>query len=145
MATLLRNFLAVILGVVVGSMANMALVLVGPLVVPPPAGVDMSTAEGVAAGVHLLTPAHFLCPFLAHAMGTLVGSTVAHLVAATWRPVFGYGIGVFFLTGGIAASFMIPAPAWFLALDLVGAYLPMAWLGVRLARRLRPEGAVAQA
>lgn len=141
MKNILRNGLAVILGVVFGSIANMALVLVGPLVVPPPAGVDMSTAEGVAAGAHLLTPAHFLFPFLAHAVGTLVGSLVAHLVAATRRPVFGYGIGVFFLTGGIAASFMIPAPSWFIALDLLVAYLPMAWLGVRLARRLRPEDA----
>ena len=145
MTTILQNGLAVILGVVFGSVANMALVLVGPLVVPPPAGVDMSTAEGVAAGVHLLTPAHFLFPFLAHAMGTLVGSAVAHCVAATRRVVFGYGIGVFFLTGGIAASFIIPAPAWFIGLDLLVAYLPMAWLGVRLARRLRPEAAAAGA
>ncbi len=98
----------------------------------------MSTAEGVAAGAHLLTPAHFLFPFLAHAAGTLVGSAVASLVAATRRSAFGDTVGVFFLTGGIAASFMIPAPAWFIALDLLVAYLPMAWLGIRLASRLRP-------
>jgi hypothetical protein len=38
-----------------------------------------------------------------------------------------YAIGVLFLCGGIAASFMIAAPAWFIALDLVVAYLP--WPG----------------
>jgi hypothetical protein len=28
---------------------------------------------------------------------------------------------------------MLPAPMWFNVVDLVGAYLPMAWLGGRLA------------
>jgi hypothetical protein len=30
---------------------------------------------------------------------------------------------------------MIPAPAWFIALDLVVAYLPMAWLATRVGNR----------
>ena len=46
-------------------------------------------------------------------------------------------IGVIFLCGGIAASFMIPAPGWFIALDLLAAYLPMAWLAVRIGSRLQ--------
>jgi hypothetical protein len=29
---------------------------------------------------------------------------------------------------------MIPAPAWFIALDLIAAYLPMAWLGAKLGK-----------
>ena len=29
---------------------------------------------------------------------------------------------------------MIPAPAWFIALDLIVAYIPMAWIGGRLGR-----------
>ena len=36
---------------------------------------------------------------------------------------------------GIAACFMIPAPAWSMAIDLAAAYLPMAWLAARLGRR----------
>jgi hypothetical protein len=34
---------------------------------------------------------------------------------------------------------MIPAPTWFIALDLLAAYLPMAWLGLLLADRLKPR------
>jgi hypothetical protein len=34
---------------------------------------------------------------------------------------------------------MIPAPMWFIALDLAVAYLPMAWVGVSLGRRIRNE------
>jgi hypothetical protein len=39
----------------------------------------------------------------------------------------------------VAASFMIPAPAWFIALDLLVAYLPMAWLATQLGARIKPE------
>jgi hypothetical protein len=32
---------------------------------------------------------------------------------------------------------MIPAPTWFMVLDLVVAYLPMAALGILIGRRLQ--------
>jgi hypothetical protein len=137
MKTILRNFGAVVIGLVFGSMANMALVLAGPQVIPPPVGVDLGDAKSLAAGVHMLEPKHFLFPFLAHALGTLVGALAAHLTAATHREALAYGIGALFLAGGIAAAFMISAPGWFLALDLLIAYLPMAWLATRLGRRIR--------
>ncbi len=68
-------------------------------------------------------------PFLAHAVGTLTGALAAYLIAATYRAQMAYVIGAVFLCGGVAASFMIPAPIWFIALDLLAACLPMAWLG----------------
>jgi hypothetical protein len=47
-------------------------------------------------------------------------------------------IGFVFLGAGIAACFMIPAPAWFMATDLLLAYLPMAWLAIQVGRRIAP-------
>jgi len=135
---LLRNALALILGLAVGGGVNMALVMVGPSIIPPPAGVDMTTTEGLNASMHLLEPRHFVMPFLAHALGTLVGALVGALLAASRRPIIAYAIGFAFLCGGIVASYLIHAPKWFIALDLVAAYLPMAWLGLLLANRLKP-------
>jgi hypothetical protein len=137
---ILRNVLAIVLGVVAGGAVNMALVTLGPSVFPPPPGVDVTRAESLAASIHLFEPRHFVFPFLAHALGTLVGALVAHLVAATRKQTCAWLVGAVFLAGGIAAARMIPAPAWFVVLDLVGAYLPMAWLGAALARRLRSGG-----
>jgi hypothetical protein len=57
-------------------------------------------------------------------------------MAATQKAKLAYVIGAVFLCGGVAASFMIPAPAWFIALDLLAAYLPMAWLATRIGARL---------
>lgn len=137
MPHLLRNVLALLAGIVVGGAVNMALITVSPSVIPPPAGMDVRTTEGLRASMHLLQPQHFIMPFLAHALGTLVGALTAYLIAASYRTQFAYAVGAFFLVGGIAASLMIPAPAWFIALDLLAAYLPMAWLGMRIGTRIQ--------
>jgi hypothetical protein len=134
---ILRNILAVVIGIVVGGVVNMALVMIGPQVFPPPDGVNMSDAKSLAEGVHLLEPRHFVFPFLAHASGTFVGALVAHLIAASHRNVFSYVVGGFNLVGGVTAAFLIPAPTWFIALDLLLAYIPMAWLATRVGYRVR--------
>jgi hypothetical protein len=139
MLNLVRNLLAILFGVMAGAAVNMALVSISPMLIPPPAGVDVTNTESLSLGIDLFEPKHFIMPFLAHALGTLAGALVAYLIAASHKNRFAYVIGVFFLCGGIAASFMIPAPTWFIALDLIVAYLPMAWLSILLARRIQPE------
>lgn len=134
---MVKNILAVVLGLVIGGAINMAIVTLGSQVVPPPAGVDVSDPESIAAAMHLYTPLHFSVPFLAHAVGTFAGALVAYLVAASHQSKIAYGVGAAFLAGGITASFMIPAPAWFIALDLIVAYIPMAWLAISLGRRIK--------
>jgi len=47
-------------------------------------------------------------------------------------------IGVLFLAGGISMVFMLPSPTWFTLLDLIGAYIPMAYLGGKLAIKKSP-------
>lgn len=123
-------------GIARGGVVNMALIALSPTLIPPPAGVDATNAKSLSKGMHLFQPRHFAMPFLAHALGTLAGALAAHLIAASHRVQMAYVVGVLFLCGGVAASVMIPAPAWFIALDLLAAYLPMAWLGNRLGARL---------
>ena len=141
MPTLLRTILGLILGIVVGGAVNMALILLGPSLIAPPPGADMSTAEGLTAAMPLLTARHFVFPFLAHALGTLAGAVTGALVATSHRTIVAYAIGLVYLFGGIAASVLIPAPIWFIAFDLVAAYIPMAWLGLSIADRVKPVAA----
>ncbi len=141
MKVIAMNTLAVLAGVVAGSLVNMGLVNAGPLVVPLPEGADVSTMEGLRRSMELFTPVNFLFPFLAHALGTLAGAFLAAKIAASHRVKFAIGIGVFFLAGGIAAARMLGGPAWFIAIDLVAAYIPMAWLGAVLARATRNKAA----
>jgi hypothetical protein len=128
MTPILRNILAVVAGWLGGSIVNMGLVKVGTTVFPIE-GIDPNDMEAFAEIASTLSAEHFIFPFLAHALGTLLGAALAARIAVNHHMKFALGIGGLFLLGGIAASFMIPAPGWFIALDLVLAYLPMAWIG----------------
>lgn len=132
MHPIVRNILAVVVGLVVGAVVNMGTLKMGASLVPPPAGADTMTMEGLKASMHLFGPQHFLFPFLAHALGTLVGAAAAAIIAATRKLRFAMVIGVAFLGGGVAMVLGVPSPMWFNVLDLVGAYIPMAWLGWKI-------------
>ena len=133
----LRNALALLAGIAVGGFVNMALINLSPLLIPPPAGVDVNSAESLSNAMHLFEPRHFIMPFLAHAIGTLAGALAAYLIAASYKARIAYAIGAVFLCGGVAASFLIHAPAWFIAIDLLSAYLPMAWLSIQIGTHMK--------
>lgn len=136
MNPILRNILAVVAGVIVGSAVNMGLITLGPMLIPPPEGTDMTTMEGLLAAMPLMQPKHFIFPFLAHALGTLAGAFVTVKIAATRQMQMAMTIGIFFLIGGIMNIQMLPgSPMWFNVLDMVLAYLPMAWLAGKLSQK----------
>ncbi len=137
MGTIPRNIIAVIVGLVAGSIVNMALVMLGGQVITAPAGADITTMEGLRASIHLFEPKHFVFPFLAHALGTLVGAFVASVLAATQRMKLALLVAVLFMLGGIVNVALLPSPLWFTALDLILAYIPMGWLGHKLGYGIR--------
>ena len=132
----IRNVLAIIVGLITGSAVNMGLVMAGAQIIPPPAGVDVTDVESIKSHLHLFEFRHFVVPFLAHAVGTLVGAYVAAIIAASYKLMLGLVIGVLFLIFGIINVFMLPPPAWFVVVDLLGAYIPMAWIGTRLTGKV---------
>lgn len=135
----LRAFIALLVGVVVGSLVNLALIQVGGHLVPPPSGIDPADTESLRAGMHLFEPRHFLFPWLAHALGTFTGALLAAWIAREYRMILAMIVGCVFLAGGIAAAVLLPAPIWFIVVDLGLAYLPMAWLAARIAAGRRPN------
>ena len=135
MGSKLKNVLAVIVGVVVGSIANMIVVMGGPVIIPPPDGVDVTDMESIRSSMHLFESRHFIFPFLAHALGTLAGAYLATLIAASCRMAVAMVVGGLFLIGGIVNVTMIGGPVLFNVVDLVCAYVPMAWIGAKLTGR----------
>jgi hypothetical protein len=131
----LKNVLAVIAGIIIGSIVNMGIIMISGSIIPPPEGGDITTLEGLKATMHLFEPKHFIFPFLAHALGTLVGAFVATKIAASRKQFMALLIGVFFLIGGAINISMLDGPMWFNGLDLLIAYIPMAYLGWMLAKK----------
>lgn len=135
MNLIIRNILGVIIGVISGSVINMAIINISGSIIPPPAGADITTEEGLKASIHLFEPINFLMPFLAHALGTFFGALICVIIAASHHMKLALGIGTLFLIGGFMMVMMLPSPLWFDVLDIVGAYLPMAFLAVKLMKK----------
>ena len=132
MKPIVKNILAVLVGVFGGGFLNMGIIMISGSLIPPPEGAVITTMEGLRASMHLMEPKHFLMPFLAHALGALVGAGLAALIASNHKMRFAMGIGVWFMLGGIINIIMLPSPLWFTLVDLGLAYIPMAYIGAKM-------------
>lgn len=132
MNSIIKNILAVILGVFAGGAVNMGIIMISNYIIPPPAGADLKTMEGLLASMPLMEPKHFLMPFLAHALGTLIGAGITAAIISKHKMRFAIGISVWFLIGGIINVIILPSPLWFTLVDLIGAYLPMGYIAGKL-------------
>lgn len=135
MHPIFRNVLAVIAGLLAGSLLNGLIINFSGSVIPLPEGSDPSTTEGLQAAILLYEPKHFLFPFLAHALGTLVGAFVAAKISPNYGFKLAMVVGLFYLAAGIYMVIILPSPLWFDILDLAVAYFPMAYLGWLLAKK----------
>lgn len=132
MASIMKNILALVVGIVVGSLVNIGLVNLGPVLIPLPEGADISTMEGLRDSMKLFSPVNFVFPFLGHAAGAFVGSFIAAKIAFSHRMKVAIGISAFFLIGGLSMVKMVGGPMWFIVVDLALAYIPMGYLGGNL-------------
>ena len=101
---------------------NMGLIILGSNLIPVSEGFDSMNAINWE-----LT--NFIFPFLAHALGTLVGAFLAAKIANSYQLPLAMSIGVFFLIGGVTMVYILPAPVCFICTDLIVAYIPMGCLG----------------
>jgi hypothetical protein len=120
MKNLLFRFGAIALAIFLGGSLNMFVVGISGSVIPPPPGADFTTAESLQQSAHLMEPRHFVMPFLAHALGTLLAGFVAAALTQERKWPAALIPGLVFLVGGIMAVQM------------------MAWLGYWLQQKLKP-------
>jgi hypothetical protein len=137
--SLFNRFLAVISGIILGSTVNMVLIEMSGSIIPPPNGVDVTTMEGLIKALPFFETKHFLFPFLAHAGGTFIGALFSTLIAKSKQFILAMIIGCLFLLGGILNVVMLPSPLWFSLVDLILAYLPMAYLGYLIGMKIKKK------
>lgn len=132
----MKSILLSILGLFIGAVTNGLIVQLGTQLIAAPAGQDLSTEKGLAAAMANMQPIHFLFPFLAHAIGTFLGAFFVSKMKVERSLIHAMAIGFAFLAGGIMMVISLPeTPLWFILLDLILAYLPMAYLGYRLGNK----------
>ena len=117
-------------GLFLGGLVNMGIVMSN--FIEPPNGVDVTTEAGLKAGMHLFEPKHFLLPFLAHALGTLVAASLMIKFVPTKKVFWAYFVAAMFFVGGFMEVLSLPSPLWFSLTDLIGAYFPMSFIAIKL-------------
>jgi hypothetical protein len=133
---ILKRTLVIFISLFAGAMLNRAIINISSKVIAPPKGFDLTTAEGLQAAMSHMGPEHFLFPFLAHALGTLLSALLITRFLTSQQFIFSMMAGILFLLGGVSMVIMLPdTPIWFVLLDLIVAYIPMAYFGNRIARR----------
>jgi hypothetical protein len=126
---MIRNISAVISGILIGMIVNTGLIILGSSIIPIPEIFDPMNAINWDLN-------NFIFPFLAHALGTLVGAFLTAKIANSCQFQLAMSIGVFFLIGGTTMTYILPAPVWFICTDLIAAYIPMGYLGWLIAKKV---------
>ena len=99
MKPIVRNIIAVIIGLVIGNVVNMSLVQIGYTVYP--LKINTNDMEALAKFLETADAKYYIFPFIAHAAGTLFGAFFAALFSKNRNFGVALIIGGFFFLGGI--------------------------------------------
>lgn len=126
---MIRNILAVFVGLIAGMFFNLALVSVSLVMYPMPEGVTFEDPEEVAiymAGLPLLA---FVIILAAHLGQAFFGGLVAAAISRTASMTVAMIVGAMSLLGGLMNMMSMPLPSWmWIEMPL---YLVAAWLAGR--------------
>ena len=127
MKQILKNIAIVILGIIIGMIINIGLIVLGGIIFPLPENFEPMNAMN-------WNLKYFIFPFLAHSIGTLSGALIVSKLSNKSSIILPLIVGLYFLLGGIYMITILPAPMWFVLLDVILGYIPMALLGWKISK-----------
>ncbi|MFP4469186.1 MAG: hypothetical protein ACLFPE_00800 [Bacteroidales bacterium] len=133
---ILRHILAVIAGLVTGSIIIYLIQIIGHQIFPPPAGVDPTDPESLHMYSESISAGALWMVILAYAAGAFTGGFVAALIAPKTARIVALVTGGIFTVFGIINLMLIPHPVWFIFVSL-SVYLPFAFLGYLTASSIK--------
>ena len=123
----LKNIAIVILGIIIGMIVNIGLIILGGIIFSAPENFEPMNAINWDLK-------YFIFPFLAHSIGTLSGAFIVSKLSKKSSIILPLVVGLYFLSGGIYMITILPAPMWFVLLDVILGYIPMALLGWKISK-----------
>ena len=123
----LKNIAIVILGIIIGMIVNIGLIILGGIIFSAPENFEPMNAMNWDFK-------YFIFPFLAHSIGTLSGAFIVSKLSNRFSIILPLIVGFYFLSGGIYMVTILPAPTWFILLDVILGYIPMALLGWEISK-----------
>lgn len=108
----MRNVGAVLLGLFLGSILNLALLQLNTVFFPMPEGMDPEDMAQLAAYVATLPVTGFLLVLAAHVGQAVLGGAVASYVGDADRPRLGLVVGVMTALGSAFNQVALSGPLW---------------------------------
>lgn len=133
---MLKSVLSIILGIVIGGVAIMAMEMLGHSLYPPPAGIDFNDPAQVAEMVANAPVAALLMVILAYVVGGIVAGFICGLLKPKTQNYQPFVVGVILTFFGLMNLLMIPHPIWFWISTLI-AFVPTALLGNKLSAGMK--------
>ena len=127
MKQIFKNIGIVILGIIIGMIVNMGLIIIGGIFFPLTDNLEPMNAINWDFK-------YFIFPFLAHSIGTLSGAFIVSKISRNSHIIMPLIVGLYFLSGGLYMVTILPAPTWFILLDIILCYIPMALLGWKVSK-----------
>ena len=132
---MIRNVIAVLVGLFVGMTANMMVVQLNLLMFPLPDGVTWTDTDELIAWIETLPQSAFVLVLIAHLSQSFFGALIAGFIAKRNVMQIAMTVGILTSIGGLVNLLRIPAPFWFwIELPL---YLIVAWAAAKIVLRIR--------
>lgn len=123
--------IAVIVGTLLGAIANMGILNLGQNFFPFPESLDFNNTDDVSLYLKTAPMGAFIFAWLAHWGQAFFGGIIAALIAPKNKLVCALIVGLLTLAGGAYMISKIASPIWFSIIDILG-YLPFAFLGAKI-------------
>lgn len=143
MIRILIAIVAVIVGTLIGGMANYLIGMLNVMLFPLPDGMtysdmfDADAQETLVVWISSLPQSAFILVLVAHLIQAFIGGFVAALIAKRNMMCVAMVVGVLTLIAGIINILSIPTPVWlWIEMPL---YLLVAWWAAKLVIRMRSQ------
>lgn len=134
---ILRSLFAFAMGAAVAMFFIIAVEFVTLCLWPFPEGVDSTDMEICKAHVAAFPTAAFVISTIGWMLASLLGPMTATRIGTGQHPAHGIILGLLLYSGALLNLSMLPYPAWFRGINVVG--LPACFIaGTRIGQRHRP-------
>ncbi|HEX7926288.1 MAG TPA: hypothetical protein VF678_01780 [bacterium] len=131
---MVRNLLAALAGFLLGGLVIAAVQYVNALIYPLPPGTDLHKPEDVAKMMATIPLGALWMVEASYAFGSLVAGFIVGKIARARAEYLAIVVGVVYTGFNLVNLVQIPTPLW-LAMLTTATFLPLTWLGARLATR----------
>jgi hypothetical protein len=125
---MLKNAFSVILGLVGASFIIFALEVLGHIIYPMPANLDVNNMDDLKAFTSSAPAIVFVLVIIAYAVGSVVGGLIAAAIATHNKMTKAITVGGILMGLGAYNLFMIPHPVWTIIISIF-LFIPSSYLG----------------